>query len=84
MPQQAKTKDGLVALPELAAIPGSGRRLQVAEIGPQQGIPEGHRIERLASLRRGGLLDSCRGPGGGYRLARPPGGDPAGRVGALP
>ncbi len=72
MPLQAKTEYGLVALLELAAIHGNGRRLQVAEIARRQGIPERYLEQMLTSLRRGGLLESCRGPGGGYRLARPP------------
>jgi Rrf2 family protein len=46
--------------------------LQVAEIAQRQGIPDRYLEQMLASLRRGQILRSIRGPKGGYQLARPP------------
>jgi Rrf2 family protein len=69
---RAKTAYGLVALLELAAVHPAGGVLRAAEIAARQGIPERYLEQMLASLRRGGILLSLRGPRGGYRLARPP------------
>src|ERR1700687_1713028 len=47
---------------------------------PLAGVPERQRIslsyleQLFGKLRRHGLVASVRGPGGGYRLARPAGG----------
>lgn len=68
----AKTGYGLVSLMELAAIHAQGGVLQVAEIAQRQGIPDRYLEQMLASLRRGQILRSIRGPKGGYQLARPP------------
>jgi Rrf2 family protein len=68
----AKTGYGLVSLMELAAIHARGGVLQVAEIAQRQGIPDRYLEQMLASLRRGQILRSLRGPKGGYQLARPP------------
>ncbi|MEA5392216.1 Rrf2 family transcriptional regulator [Cyanobium gracile UHCC 0139] len=68
----AKTGYGLVSLIELAAIHSRGGVLQVAEIAQRQGIPDRYLEQMLASLRRGQILRSIRGPKGGYQLARPP------------
>ena len=57
---------------ELAAIHSRGGVLQVAEIAQRQGIPDRYLEQMLASLRRGQILRSIRGPKGGYQLARPP------------
>ncbi len=57
---------------ELAAIHAGGGVLQVAEIAQRQGIPDRYLEQMLASLRRGQILRSIRGPKGGYQLARPP------------
>lgn len=68
----AKTGYGLVSLIELATIHSRGGVLQVAEIAQRQGIPDRYLEQMLASLRRGQILRSIRGPKGGYQLARPP------------
>ena len=68
----AKTGYGLVSLIELAAIHSRGCVLQVAEIAQRQAIPDRYLEQMLASLRRGQILRSIRGPKGGYQLARPP------------
>ena len=68
----AKTEYGLVALIEIAAKYGTGGVTQVAEIATRQTIPDRYLEQMLTSLRRGGILQSIRGPKGGYRLAKPP------------
>ena len=67
----AKTSYGLLALLELAGIQAQGGRLQVSAIAQRQDIPERYLEQLLTSLRKGGLLNSSRGPRGGYQLARP-------------
>ncbi len=67
----AKTSYGLLALIELAGIQAQGGRLQVSVIAQRQGIPERYLEQMLTSLRKRGLLNSSRGPRGGYQLARP-------------
>ncbi len=68
----AKATYALVALLELAAVQASGEVLRVADLASRQGIPERYLEQVLASLRQAGILQSVRGPGGGYRLVRPP------------
>ena len=67
----AKTSYGLLALLELAGIQAQGGRLQVSAIAQRQDIPERYLEQMLTSLRKGGVLNSSRGPRGGYQLARP-------------
>ncbi len=45
----------------------------LADIARRQGISLSYLEQLFAKLRRGGLVDSVRGPGGGYNLAREPG-----------
>ena len=71
LPFNAKTSYGLLALIELAGIQAQGGRLQVSVIAQRQGIPERYLEQMMTSLRKGGLLNSSRGPKGGYQLARP-------------
>jgi Rrf2 family iron-sulfur cluster assembly transcriptional regulator len=44
----------------------------LADIARRQGISLSYLEQLFAKLRRSGLVESVRGPGGGYRLARPP------------
>lgn len=69
----AKATYALVALLELAAAQAGGGVLRVADLASRQGIPERYLEQVLAPLRQAGILQSLRGPGGGYRLARVPG-----------
>ena len=43
----------------------------LADIAERQDISLSYLEQLFAKLRRGGLVTSVRGPGGGYRLARP-------------
>ncbi|HLE94318.1 MAG: Rrf2 family transcriptional regulator [Sulfuricaulis sp.] len=45
----------------------------LAEIAKRQGISLSYLEQLFAKLRRTGLVDSVRGPGGGYTLAMEPG-----------
>jgi Rrf2 family transcriptional regulator, iron-sulfur cluster assembly transcription factor len=44
----------------------------LADIARRQGISLSYLEQLFAKLRRSGLVDSVRGPGGGYNLARSP------------
>ncbi len=61
----------MVALADLALLP-SDTLLSLAEISKRQDISLPYLEQLFVKLRRAGLVDSVRGPGGGYRLARPP------------
>lgn len=56
------------AEPEGAA----GHRVSLAEVSDRQDISLAYLEQLFARLRRAGLVESVRGPGGGYRLARAP------------
>ena len=51
------------------AIHGEQRPVALAEITGRQEISLSYLEQLFAKLRRGALVDSVRGPGGGYRLA---------------
>lgn len=53
-----------------AAEPGTA--VKAAVIAEAQAIPRTFLDQILTDLRRGGMVDSRRGPDGGHRLARPP------------
>ena len=44
-----------------------------AEIAQEQGVDVQYAQQILQRLRRGGIIDSVRGPQGGYKLTRPAG-----------
>lgn len=44
----------------------------LADIARRQGISLSYLEQLFAKLRRSGLVDSVRGPGGGYKLAKSP------------
>ena len=49
---------------------GGGRAVSLAEIATRQEISLSYLEQLFARLRKGGLVSSVRGPGGGYRLAK--------------
>jgi len=53
-----------------AQIPGDPKPVALADIAARQDISLSYLEQLFAKLRRGGLVTSVRGPGGGYRLAR--------------
>lgn len=54
------------------ALHYDGGAVTLADIAHRQGISLSYLEQLFAKLRRGGLVDSVRGPGGGYNLAMPP------------
>ena len=54
-------------------VHGQGRTVPLAEISDRQEISLSYLEQLFARLRRHGLVNSVRGPGGGYRLAQPAG-----------
>ena len=55
------------------AYHGQTRPTQIRLIGERQGIPMRYLEQIFQRLRRAGLVEAKRGPGGGYFLARDPG-----------
>ena len=45
--------------------------ITLADISERQGISLSYLEQLFSKLRKRGLVDSARGPGGGYRLSRP-------------
>jgi Rrf2 family iron-sulfur cluster assembly transcriptional regulator len=45
--------------------------ITLADISQRQGISLSYLEQLFSKLRKKGLVDSARGPGGGYRLSRP-------------
>lgn len=67
----AKGKYGLKALVHLAQYP-AGELALVSDIATANNIPKKFLDAILSDLRNAGFVQSRKGKGGGYRLARPP------------
>lgn len=67
----AKTEYGLRAILDLAYHHGNGP-IQVKQISARERIPVRFLEQVMATLKCAGLVDSVRGPRGGYMLSRPP------------
>lgn len=63
---------GILALGELVEAYRSQRPMQVKDIAQRKKIPEEYLSQIMVLLKRADLVLGTRGPGGGYRLARPP------------
>lgn len=57
---------------ELAQRYASGAPARVHDIAAAESIPSGFLVQLLQPLKRAGIVESIRGAGGGYRLARSP------------
>ncbi|MBU0725953.1 MAG: Rrf2 family transcriptional regulator [Alphaproteobacteria bacterium] len=64
-----KGRYAVMAMVDLAAT-GQNRPIALADIAERQEISLSYLEQLFAKLRRGGLVRSVRGPGGGYLLAR--------------
>ena len=64
-----KGRYAVMAMVDLARQ-GGDRAVSLAEIAERQDISLSYLEQLFAKLRRRGLVQSARGPGGGYRLAR--------------
>ena len=69
MKLSTKGRYAMVALADLALQP-EGALVSLAEISRRQDVSLPYLEQLFVKLRREGLVDSVRGPGGGYRLAR--------------
>jgi Rrf2 family iron-sulfur cluster assembly transcriptional regulator len=61
----------MVALADIALQPAE-TLVSLGDISKRQDISLAYLEQLFVKLRRAGLVESVRGPGGGYRLARPP------------
>jgi Rrf2 family iron-sulfur cluster assembly transcriptional regulator len=64
-----KGRFAVTAMVDLALRPGTAP-MTLAEISARQKISLSYLEQLFAKLRRRGIVDSVRGPGGGYRLAK--------------
>ncbi len=65
-----KTEYALRAIHEIA---GHDNNINREEISLKQNIPRAFLKNLLLDLKKAGLIKTTKGPGGGYRLARPKG-----------
>ncbi|PTQ71852.1 Rrf2 family transcriptional regulator [Celeribacter persicus] len=70
MKLSTKGRYAMVALADLALQPEGGL-LSLAEISKRQDISLPYLEQLFVKLRRAELVTSVRGPGGGYKLAKP-------------
>jgi Rrf2 family protein len=61
---------GVHACTVLAVVPPD-RALPAAKLAEFHGVPAAYMAKHLQTLARAGLLETVKGPRGGYRLARP-------------
>jgi len=70
MQLSTKGRYAVMAMSDLAGQ-DAGRATPLAAIAARQQISRPYLEQLFARLRRQGLVSAVRGPGGGYRLARP-------------
>ena len=71
MKLSTKGRYAMVALADLAMAKGDDL-VSLAAISKRQDISLPYLEQLFVKLRRAGLVDAVRGPGGGYKLARAP------------
>ena len=71
MKLSTKGRYAVMAMADLAHN-SSGRPVALADIAERQEISLSYLEQLFGGLRRGGLVNSVRGPGGGYLMARSP------------
>ncbi len=71
MKLSTKGRYAMVALVDLALAP-EGELVSLAEVARRQKVSQPYLEQLFVKLRRAGLVESVRGPGGGYRLAKSP------------
>jgi len=69
MKLSTKGRYAVMAMTDLAAH-SNGNPVALADIAERQEISLSYLEQLFGKLRKGGLVKSVRGPGGGYRLAR--------------
>jgi Rrf2 family iron-sulfur cluster assembly transcriptional regulator len=70
MQLSTKGRYAVMAMTDLARQ-ADQKAVSLADIASRQEISLSYLEQLFARLRRGGLVKSVRGPGGGYRLAKP-------------
>ena len=70
MKLSTKGRYAMIALVDLA-LASPGTLVTLNEIAARQNVSLAYLEQLFVKLRRAGLVESVRGPGGGYRLARP-------------
>lgn len=65
-----KGRYAVMAMADLAGNEAGQKPVALADIAQRQDISLSYLEQLFAKLRRGGLVTSVRGPGGGYRLSR--------------
>ena len=71
MKLSTKGRYAVTALADIA-LNGEARPVTLAEISERQDISLAYLEQLFVRLRRAGIVESVRGPGGGYLLARVP------------
>ena len=74
MKLSTKGRYAMIALTDLAREGGcgpDGKLVALSEIAERQDISLAYLEQLFVKLRRSEIVESVRGPGGGYRLARP-------------
>ena len=69
MKMSTKGRYAVMAMIDIAAH-SQGEPVSLAEIAERQDISQEYLEQLFGKLRKAKLVDSARGPGGGYRLAR--------------
>lgn len=69
MKLSTKGRYAVMAMIDIGQHP-EGKPVSLAEIAGRQDISQEYLEQLFAKLRKAGLVESARGPGGGYRLAR--------------
>ncbi len=70
MKLSTKGRYAVMAMADIAFRP-QGELVPLVDVAERQDISQEYLEQLFAKLRRAGLVESQRGPGGGYRLARP-------------
>ena len=70
MKLSTKGRYAMVAMADLAAQP-EGSMVSLSDLSRRQSISLAYLEQLFVKLRRADLVESARGPGGGYKLARP-------------
>ena len=68
----SKGRYAVMAMADLALHGGGDRAVPLQEVAKRQEISLSYLEQLFARMRRAGLVAGVRGPGGGYRLSRPP------------
>ena len=69
MKLSTKGRYAMVALADIA-LQSDGALVSLAELSKRQNVSLPYLEQLFVKLRRAGLVESVRGPGGGYRLAK--------------